>query len=1102
MEQLIGYTLNRYKIISLLGEGGMGAVFKAHDLTLQRDVAIKVMHAHFARQPDFQERFLQEARTAAKLDHSNIVQVFDFGQDRSYLYIVMKFIPGDNLEKMLRDLRAEGKWILLTEAVGLIQQTASALDYAHRQGVLHRDIKPGNIMIEPEPSNGLPYRPIVTDLGLAKLAEGGVLTQDGASMGTPAYMSPEQALGKETDARSDVYSLGVLLFELATGRLPYPARNLAEAIQYHVHTPPPPPRSIRADILPELEQIILTCMEKEPKKRYPTAAALAGALQKVSHSTHAVQSAPSPLQGAISLFTQYQQSLVIQRGVSVLEEFEIPAERFHDRIQVLGRDKTTRSVRVKRPTMMIGRDPDNDIVLDDHKTSRHHTRVEYTGEHYQVVDLNSTNGTYLANKRLLPGVPEVWLPEKALRVGETWFRLLIVGSEATGATVRNEEEEQGFKPNTGESRLSISLDTLQVKLEPGQSYTLQMTIQNLGASEEIINLAITGLPADWFRLPVHSVLLGPGEQKSIPFPINPPNSPQSRAGLYPVSILANSQRNPTKGVETGFTLTISTFSKFSSTLTPSHLQPAETGWISIQNMGNAPEDYSIDFADPSGQLVFTPPQSHLNIPNGAIGKAKFQVEVRHSSIFGGRKSYPFTAQVKPTLGRPQKHQAELTTRAGVPFWLISTLIIACLGLIVAGSFIINQLISAPGENGVEIQTQTAAAVQTKLALVVQQTNDSSTATALALQNANQSTVDAATATSAWLEQDDDKDGLSNREELALNTLPAKRDTDEDGLDDGEEVNQRKTDPLKPDSDSDGIKDGEEVSRGMNPLNPDSDGDGIPDPQDPAPILTSTATVDLQATLQAANQATQQAAATQTALAYQATAQMAAQLTAAAAQTASAAQAATLTAQAIRRLAYIYSADPGAANEFKTYLESQGYLVDLIQQSNIFATDFGPYKAILIGRDTGSTSTWADGAGSTAAQIQATGKPILGLGEGGYAFFGKLGLTIGWGNGAHGDQKDIHVINPGQGYWNDPYNLSIPASQEISLYDSNSGYVGIYYPSPVAGVETVANIPSSTDYYPLIREAERYFLWGFEGAPSAMTGKGQRVLVNVLEALIP
>ncbi|MBN1147913.1 MAG: serine/threonine protein kinase, partial [Anaerolineales bacterium] len=127
MQELVGQTLNRYKIIELLGEGGMGAVYKAHDVTLQRDVAIKVMHSHYARQGDFQERFLQEARTAARLDHPGIVQVHDFGQDRSLLYIVMEYIPGDDLEKMLRKLRSQGKWILLNEAVGIIRQVSLAL---------------------------------------------------------------------------------------------------------------------------------------------------------------------------------------------------------------------------------------------------------------------------------------------------------------------------------------------------------------------------------------------------------------------------------------------------------------------------------------------------------------------------------------------------------------------------------------------------------------------------------------------------------------------------------------------------------------------------------------------------------------------------------------------------------------------------------------------------------------------------------------------------------------------------------------------------------------------------------------------------------------
>ncbi len=225
MDGLIGKTLDRYKIMELLGEGGMGAVFRGHDVTLQRDVAIKVMHPHLSRKSDFQERFLREARTAARLDHTSIVEVYDFGQAQNMLYIVMEFIPGDNLRTLLKNLRARQQWIRLDEAVHLMKQVAAALDYAHRNGVLHRDIKPANIMLKPEPVNGLPYRPILTDLGLAKLMEGQGLTQEGTSLGTPPYMSPEQALGEETDGRSDVYSLGILLYELAVGQLPFPIRD-------------------------------------------------------------------------------------------------------------------------------------------------------------------------------------------------------------------------------------------------------------------------------------------------------------------------------------------------------------------------------------------------------------------------------------------------------------------------------------------------------------------------------------------------------------------------------------------------------------------------------------------------------------------------------------------------------------------------------------------------------------------------------------------------------------------------------------------------------------------------------------------------------------
>ena len=224
MKDLIAKIPSRFKDIELLGKGGMGAVFKARDITLDRNVALKVILPRFARRPNVQEHLLQEARVAARLRHPGIVQVHDCGQEQSQLYIVMEFIPGDNLYQMLRDMKKQAKWLSLDEAVETVRQVCLAVDYAHRQGVLHRDIKPGNIMLEPEPSGSLTHRPVLTDLGLARLIKD-QSTGDTDSSGTPPYMSPEQTLGQPTDARSDVYSLGVLLYELVVGRLPFPAKN-------------------------------------------------------------------------------------------------------------------------------------------------------------------------------------------------------------------------------------------------------------------------------------------------------------------------------------------------------------------------------------------------------------------------------------------------------------------------------------------------------------------------------------------------------------------------------------------------------------------------------------------------------------------------------------------------------------------------------------------------------------------------------------------------------------------------------------------------------------------------------------------------------------
>lgn len=280
MKERIGSKLNRYLLLDLLGEGGVGAVFKARDETLQRFVAVKVLHTQFARQANFRERFLLEARASASMDHPGIVKVYDFGQSEDLLYIVMEYIPGSNLRELLENLQVADRWMPLPEAVELACQVSLAIDYAHKQRVLHRDIKPDNIMLKMGQSGSLPYRPVLTDLGLARLLGEQSITQVGMSMGTPAYMSPEQAIGQTMDKRSDVYSLGILLFELVTGRLPFPATTITEAIRYHTQEPPPQPSDLCKDCPVSLEATILKALEKDPADRFQSAKSLAQALSQ------------------------------------------------------------------------------------------------------------------------------------------------------------------------------------------------------------------------------------------------------------------------------------------------------------------------------------------------------------------------------------------------------------------------------------------------------------------------------------------------------------------------------------------------------------------------------------------------------------------------------------------------------------------------------------------------------------------------------------------------------------------------------------------------------------------------------------------------------
>ncbi|MCA9949459.1 MAG: serine/threonine protein kinase [Anaerolineales bacterium] len=269
MENIIGKQLGPYQVIEPLGEGGMAAVYKGYQPGVDRYVALKVLPKRLAEDPEFIGRFQQEAKILAQLQHPHILPVFDYGESEGYTYIVMPFIQGGTLADLLH-----GYSIPLAQTTTIISQIADALDYAHNKGLIHRDIKPSNVLID-ESGNCL-----LTDFGIAKLfSSTSKFTSTGGIIGTPNYMSPEQGQGHKTDKRSDVYSLGVMLYELVTGRVPYTAETPIATVIKHMLDPLPAPRQINSAIPESVEQVILRALAKDPVNRFPTAGDLATALQ-------------------------------------------------------------------------------------------------------------------------------------------------------------------------------------------------------------------------------------------------------------------------------------------------------------------------------------------------------------------------------------------------------------------------------------------------------------------------------------------------------------------------------------------------------------------------------------------------------------------------------------------------------------------------------------------------------------------------------------------------------------------------------------------------------------------------------------------------------
>jgi serine/threonine-protein kinase len=283
----IGTLLSgRYQVLGSLGTGGMARVYHARDLNLQREVAIKILREDLPSDPSFRARFVHEARAAANLLHPNIVTVYDFGQDGERIFIAMEHVQGTDLKTLLRRRGS----MPIEEAVGLVIQACAGVGYAHRAGLVHCDLKPHNILVT---SDG---RAKITDFGIAR-ALATIHPEEVSDIvwGSPQYFAPEQAAGGAPSPASDVYSLGIVLFEVLTGSLPFQAPDAAQLARLHQSVAPPSPRSLNPDVPASLEQIVFKVLSKEPSARYRTADQLGRVLMTFAPRTQLTDLAPQAL---------------------------------------------------------------------------------------------------------------------------------------------------------------------------------------------------------------------------------------------------------------------------------------------------------------------------------------------------------------------------------------------------------------------------------------------------------------------------------------------------------------------------------------------------------------------------------------------------------------------------------------------------------------------------------------------------------------------------------------------------------------------------------------------------------------------------------------
>ncbi|MBX3082077.1 MAG: protein kinase [Anaerolineae bacterium] len=674
-----------YDLLDPIGLGGMSSVFRAQEHGTDRMVAIKVMNQRLAAIPEFRDRFLAQAQQIAALDHPHIVRVYEAAADDDLLYMVMEHFDGVSLRTRINEYLANQQLLELREVVSICRQVAQALHFAHERGLVHRDVKPDNVLIKTSAAMPAGIHASLTDFGLLKRIIWGDSSTGGIEiLGTPAYMSPEQARGWALDGRSDVYSLGIMLYELVTGQQPFPAASINEAILMQSQGDSIKVQELRPNVPPALISIILRALRLNPDDRYESAADIGRELEALEKSIKQLEAEtirPFPPLPTKRKIEHSSGAPTVFDVMPVLDQPALPVDLISggtdDLILLTPPDAPPRTVVLDRPTLSVGRDLNNDLILTDPLVSRRHISIERLPDgRLAVTDAGTMNGTYLNDVRLAKKTTAVWSDGQSVKIGSTWLTLRLartpigVGRRQMSLTPAAPKEISLGK------QTKVRVTPLQSVIEPGRAVVIRIDVENQHTETQSYRFSLEGLDDSWYTIAPLPLNVPARLSSERLITLHPPRLPMTTPAMYSYKITVSSQDEQAFATA-DCVLLVYPYYEFASDASVS----GRGIRIQLANQGNEVRYYVIETREPSNMLIIAPARVRVSVKAGESGEQALRVQPKNRPWLGTPHHYPVEVYVRSDGLPPQFHTLEYEVEPLFTWWAVTIAIILAISVL-------------------------------------------------------------------------------------------------------------------------------------------------------------------------------------------------------------------------------------------------------------------------------------------------------------------------------------------------------------------------------------------------------------------------------------